>query len=111
MKKLAALIATALAALALSVAPSSAATPQTIDTSNLDDHGYRVIYGSVQLDASASSGLPVSFRSRTGTVCRVSESGVVTYLERGTCRLVLTQAGDATYAAADPVYASIYVVF
>jgi hypothetical protein len=51
------------------------------------------------LTASASSGLPVSFRSGTLAVCTVS-GATVTTLAAGTCTITATQGGSATYAAA-----------
>jgi hypothetical protein len=54
------------------------------------------------INASASSGLPVTFGSTTPTVCSVSGS-TVSLLAPGTCSITATQAGSATYAAAPPV--------
>jgi len=53
----------------------------------------------VRLSASASSGLPVSFRSDTPDVCSVS-GRVVTTVKRGRCTITAIQAGNAHYAAA-----------
>ena len=52
-----------------------------------------------RLSASASSGLPVSFRSDTPGVCSVAGSQVTT-LKRGTCTITATQAGNTHYAPA-----------
>lgn len=51
------------------------------------------------LDASASSGLPVSVSSLTPTVCTVA-GGKVDPAQAGTCNLRATQAGDDTWLAA-----------
>lgn len=56
----------------------------------------------------ASSGLPVTLSSLTPSVCSVT-GNVVTVLARGTCTLQATQAGDATYAPADPVTRSFSI--
>jgi hypothetical protein len=49
--------------------------------------------------AVASSGLPVSFASRTASRCTLSGS-TVTLIAAGTCTIRASQAGNATYAAA-----------
>ena len=54
------------------------------------------------LTASASSGLPVSFRSGTPAVCTVSGTAVIT-LAAGTCAITARQGGDTVYAAARDV--------
>lgn len=49
----------------------------------------------------ASSGLPVSYVSNTSGVCTVgAESGVITALAAGTCKITVTQSGDERYAPA-----------
>lgn len=53
------------------------------------------------VQATASSGLPVTYASLTAGVCGVhATSGLVTGLAIGTCRIAANQAGDATWAAA-----------
>jgi hypothetical protein len=55
------------------------------------------------VSATASSGLPVRYTSRTAFLCSVDpESGVVTATVAGTCTIAAGQAGDATFAAAFP---------
>jgi uncharacterized repeat protein (TIGR01451 family) len=54
------------------------------------------------VNATASSGLPVSFNSQTTAVCTVSGANV-TLRSVGTCTIQATQAGDANYLAAAPV--------
>jgi uncharacterized protein (TIGR03437 family) len=76
------------------------AAGQTITFSALPDQ----IIGTAPfaLNATASSGLPVSFTSTTLPVCTVA-TGTVTLLTAGACTIQATQAGDSTYAAAAPV--------
>jgi YVTN family beta-propeller protein len=67
--------------------------------------------GSTTLTASASSGLSVSFNSKTTSVCTVSgPSGEkVTFLATGTCTIEATQAGNANWNAAPPVEQSFTI--
>jgi len=58
--------------------------------------------------ATASSGLPVSFNSKTTAVCTVS-GAAVSLISGGTCTIQATQAGNATYAAATVVNQSFQV--
>src|SRR5262249_33986249 len=60
------------------------------------------------VSATASSGLPVSFASLTGTFCSVSGS-TVTLLKAGTCTIQASQAGNATYNPATPVNQSFQI--
>jgi len=62
----------------------------------------RADQGPVSLNASASSGLAVSFASSTTGVCTVSGSSV-TLVSVGTCTVTASQAGNSSYAAAAPV--------
>jgi hypothetical protein len=61
------------------------------------------------VNASASSGLAVSFASLTTSVCTVS-SAAVTLVTTGVCTIQATQAGSAGYAAAAPVNQSFEVL-
>ena len=57
----------------------------------------------VSLQATASSRLPVSFRSATPLVCTVSSTGpgtIATALAAGVCTITASQAGNAEFAAA-----------
>ena len=63
----------------------------------------------LNLVASATSGLPVSFTSLTTGVCTVSGT-VATLSNPGTCTIQATQSGNATYAAAQPVSQSFTVL-
>ncbi len=61
------------------------------------------------LNATASSGLMVSFNSQTTSVCTVSGSTVI-LVNLGTCTIQATQPGDGiTYAVATPVSQSFQV--
>ena len=61
-----------------------------------------VVDGTGALNATATSGLAVSFSSLTETVCTVSGS-TVTGVSVGTCTVAADQAGDANYNAATEV--------
>jgi YVTN family beta-propeller protein len=63
---------------------------------------------SLTLNASATSGLPVSFSSATSSVCTVSKSST-TFIAAGTCTIRASQSGNATYAPAQPVFQSFSV--
>ncbi len=63
---------------------------------------------SATLSATSSSGLPVTFRSDTPTICGVNESTVTGSLV-GLCTVTANQAGNATYATAPPVTQSFAV--
>jgi uncharacterized protein (TIGR03437 family) len=58
--------------------------------------------GTVNLNATASSGLTVSFTSNNTAVCTVS-SNVVTLHTSGTCSITASQSGSGNYAPAAPV--------
>ena len=58
--------------------------------------------GTVSLNATASSNLPVSYSSSTTSVCTVSSS-TLSLIAAGSCTVTASQAGNAYYAAASPV--------
>jgi hypothetical protein len=62
----------------------------------------------ITLAASASSGLGVSFRSDTPSVCTVS-GAIVTATAAGTCAITASQPGNGNYAAARDVRRSFAV--
>ena len=62
----------------------------------------------VDLTASASSGLAVSFTSSTGAVCTVA-GNTVTSQSAGTCTITASQAGDANFLAAADVARSFAI--
>lgn len=62
------------------------------------------------ITALASSGLNLAYSSQTNDICSVdSASGDVTPLLEGACIIRITQAGNGTYAAADPVDVSFAI--
>ncbi len=63
---------------------------------------------SVALNATASSGLAVSFASTTPAVCSVSGTTATT-LDSGTCSIQATQPGNSNFAAASAVTQSFTV--
>ncbi len=67
--------------------------------------------GAAALTASASSGLPVTFNSKTTSICTVSGASgeKVNLLASGTCTIEATQAGDASWNAATPVEQSFTI--
>ena len=74
---------------------------QTISFPSLAAHTYGD--GLFRLNATASSGLPVSFRSDNSSVAEVSGS-LVAIFGAGTANIIATQSGDITnYTAAPPV--------
>ena len=56
-----------------------------------------------ELEATATSGLAVTFTSTTTTVCTGVSSGVVTFISNGTCTIHANQAGNSAYAPAPQV--------
>lgn len=58
-----------------------------------------LLTGSANLNATASSGLPVSFASNTSSVCTVSGT-TATLVSLGTCTVKATQAGNSNFKAA-----------
>lgn len=54
----------------------------------------------VALEASASSGLPVTYTSSTPDVCSATAAGALHVVAAGACQITAAQAGDSTYAAA-----------
>jgi hypothetical protein len=54
----------------------------------------------VQLTATASSGLTVEFSSLTTGACTVTTDGLVRFIKPGACTIAASQPGNATYAAA-----------
>jgi len=110
--------ACALALAALTVAtlagcdegPAILARPQTITFATAPSPPAN--QASVNVSATASSGLPVSYSSTTPSVCLIdSSSGVVTATASGTCTIAANQSGNSTYAPAPQVTQSIDFVF
>ncbi len=80
--------------------------PQTITFANPGPQDYAT---PVNLSASASSALPVTFQSLTTPVCVVTSTGDVTFRNGGTCTIEVSQAGDSAYLAASNVSQSFLV--
>ena len=61
--------------------------------------------------ATASSGLAVTFTSKTPNVCSASgtNGATITLLKRGTCTVRADQAGDTVYSPAKAVQRSFVV--
>ena len=63
------------------------------------------------VSATASSGLPVRYGSRTPEVCTVDAGGLVTATASGTCTIAAAQPGDSRYAAARQVTQDVTFTF
>jgi len=63
----------------------------------------QVVGNTYQLQATASSGLAVSYTSESTTVCTVSSTGLATMVGKGTCKIQAAQAGNYEYKAASVV--------
>lgn len=87
------------------VTPISPA-PQTITFAALSNEALGTPPFTV--NATASSGLAVSFASTTSAICTL-QGATVTLLATGTCTIQATQAGNANYSAAIPVSQSFIV--
>ena len=81
---------------------SQSITFNSLDSKDATDSNFNV-------SASASSGLTVSFTTTTGTICTVTNSGIVDILKTGICTINANQAGDASYLAASQVSQSFTV--
>jgi hypothetical protein len=81
---------------------------QTITFPKPDDVLFSVD-GTVALNATASSGLQVSYESLTPTVCGISGSNA-TMLKAGTCTIRASQEGNAEYTAAPAVDQSFEIL-
>jgi hypothetical protein len=94
----------------------AAATPVT-QSFAVNGQGQIITFGAIAaqqagttltLNATASSGLAVSYASSTGSVCTVSGS-TASLVAAGTCSITASQAGSSSYAAATPVSQSFTV--
>ena len=67
--------------------------------------------GSGQVQATASSGLPALYSSRSPAVCDVdAASGLVHGLQAGSCTIVASQSGNADWAVAPPQSIALVVL-
>lgn len=96
---------------------SAAQVTQTIQVTG--DQVQTITFGSAptlavhdlaSVQATASSGLAVSYSSLTTATCSVqSGSGLITALASGTCTVAANQAGNASYAAATQVTQTVTI--
>ena len=84
---------------------AAGATPQTIA---FDLPVSDIVGSQIDMAASATSGLTVTFHADTPSTCSV-DGPILTLLDEGTCSVTASQAGDATWAAADDVQDSMTV--
>jgi hypothetical protein len=70
--------------------------------------GPQTVGTALELTASASSGLPVSFSSTPDTVCKITGTAA-TFLSAGTCTIEAAQPGNAVYLAAPTISRSFKV--
>ena len=103
----------ALAVLALAgcdEGPRIQALPQTITFAPAPSPA--VNESSATVSATASSGLPVRYGTRTPALCSVDpDSGLVTATTTGTCTVAASQSGDSRYAATPPVTQDVVFTF
>ncbi len=78
---------------------------QTITFNSIDA---QTVGSSVNLSATASSGLPVSYSISTASVCYLSGT-TLNFVEAGTCTVKASQSGDGAYAAAAHATQSVTV--
>ncbi len=65
---------------------------------------------SLKSSDNSSTGLSVSYTSETVDICTIPSGGnTITFVAVGFCVITATQAGDATYAAAEPVTQSFQI--
>jgi ELWxxDGT repeat protein len=62
------------------------------------------------VEASATSGLPLTFESSDAAVAEISAGGVITIKKGGEVMIMVSQGGDDTYAAAVPVSKKLTVL-
>ncbi len=79
--------------------------PQTITFASVTSSS---VGANITLNATASSGLPVSFTASPSTVCTVN-GNTLTAVASGTCTVTASQPGDANYAAAASVAQTISI--
>jgi hypothetical protein len=89
------------------LAPPPSPSPQIISFAEIGDK----VIGTIPflLDATTSSGMPVSYSSSNMNIATVSLSGQVTMLQAGRVTITATQPGGGIYAAAHPIFRSFCV--
>ncbi len=75
---------------------------QVIDFESPAETDTFVLDQEVDLEATASSGLPVTFTTSTPAICTISEV-TVRMIALGTCRVTASQSGNSAYQAADSI--------
>jgi hypothetical protein len=90
-------------------AASNSVTLTASQTISFADPGGKVLGSSPTLNATASSGLTVSFASSTPGVCTITAGGVLSTVSEGTCTIVASQGGNASYTAAADVARSFSI--
>ncbi len=99
--------------LAMTIRPGTPTGPDTRKRSQTITFGALADrrYGSpdFSVSATASSTLPVTFASTTPLVCTMPTATTVHLVTVGTCSILATQGGNATYAPAPPVSRSLSV--
>ena len=94
--------------LAVSLLPSSTSSTPAAQTITFAPLSGQIVGGSVNLSATASSGLPVTFASSTPSVCTVNNS-TASLIGAGTCTISASQPGNASFAPAASVSQSFGV--
>jgi len=95
---------------AIGMMPTAGAlTSQTITFGVQPTSTLLVPGGTLPINASASSGLPVSFGTTTPSICTAS-GNTLSLLIAGSCVVTANQAGNATYAAAPQVSITIALI-
>lgn len=92
----------------LVAAPGSASSSPAAQTITFPAIPNQIAGTQLQLSASASSGLPVTFRSSTTGVCIVVNS-TASLLRSGTCSITASQDGNAAFQPAPSVSQSFFV--
>lgn len=81
---------------------------QTIELSAPANSSSLIVGGTLNLVATASSGLPVSFINKTPSVCTIS-GNVVSAIATGACQITARQSGNSQYNAANDVVLTITI--
>ena len=89
---------------------SAAIVPGTVQTLALTNPGNQMLSARPTLSATATSGLPATFISTTPAVCAITAAGALTPQALGTCTVVASQPGDATYQPAPAATESFAIV-
>jgi YVTN family beta-propeller protein len=83
--------------------------PPAAQTISFNPISHQNVSTSLSLNATASSGLPVSFSSSTTSVCTVS-GATASFIHTGTCDITASQSGNISYQPATPVTQSFSVL-